>query len=221
MSGKEQTQAGGHWYSVIDGKLRRKVEKDTPGAVMREWKVKDKSGVKYEILYNALFGTIQNIEIRDGEYGQQIVIELDEDDDGNKPLIGLSVKSRYGADFLKKLPNIKLDQEVRLMPFQFEDDNGKERIGLSVAHKDENDKFNVKVENFFGKDSNVSGFPNPSEDAKEKWTSDDWQNYFGYQLPKFLVKYAEENILSKFHVEPAKVDYPEEKSIDPDAIPFN
>jgi len=224
MSGKEASTQSSTWYSINEGKFKKKVEKDTEGAIAREWETPDgKSGIKYELHYNALFGKIEGLKIVEGEYGQQVVIQLDEDEDGQTPMIALSMNSKYGVDFLKKLPAIKLDQEVRLMPFNFTNDDGKEVTGLRVDHKDQEEKFKAKVDNFFSDGTkSINGYPDPAPNAKETYSKADWKNYFGYVVPKFLVAYATDNVLPKFHGETksaAVTDYPEE-IINPDDIPF-
>lgn len=229
MSGKEQAQPSGTWYSINEGKFKKKVSEDTPGAIARKWETppdKDgnkKSGIKYELHYNALFGKIENIKIVEGEYGQQVVIELDKDNDGETPIVAISMNSKYGVDFLKKLPNIKLDQEVRLMPFNFENDDGKEVTGIRVDHRDAEEKFKAKVDNFFSDGTkSTNGYPDPEPNAKETYSKADWKNYFSYVVPKFLVTYTTTNVLPKFNNKtsaPTIPDYPEEE-INPDDIPF-
>ena len=224
MSGVEQSQASGTWYSINEGKFKKKVTEDTPGAIPRKWETTDgKSGIKYELHYNALFGFIEGIKIVDGEYGKQIVVTLDKDQDGETPIIALAVNQKYGVDFLKKLPAIDLKKEVRIMPFNFDNDDGKEVTGVRVDHKDDNEKFTVKVANFFSDGTKtINGYPDPEPNAKETYSKEDWKNYFSYVVPKFLVAYATDNVLPKFHGETKSApvtDYPEEV-INPEDIPF-
>jgi hypothetical protein len=223
MSGKEQSQPSGTWYTINEGKFKKKVSEETEGAIARKWETPDgKSGIKYELHYNALFGKIEGIKIVDGDYGKQILVNLDKDEDGEDPIIALAVNSKYGVDFLKKLPAIDLSKEVRLMPFNFDNDEGKEVTGLRVDHKDEDGKFKVKVNNFFSDGTkSINGYPDPEPNAKETYSKEDWKNYFGYVVPKFLVTYATENVLPKFHGETKSTmpDYPEEV-INPEDIPF-
>lgn len=224
MSGKEQSQPLGTYYTIVEGKFRRKVNEDHEGAVRREWSTPDgKSGVKHELVYNALFGIIESVRFVDGDYGKQIMITLDKDEDGDTPIIALSVNSKYGVDFLKKLPAIKLDKEVRLMPFNFKNDKDEEVTGLRVDHKDDEGKFKVKVENyFFDGTKTVNGFPDVSENEKKSWGKEDWKNYFSYVIPKFLVAYATDKVIPNFSPVKATTtmpDYPEEV-INPEDIPF-
>lgn len=223
MSGAEQSQPSGLWYTINEGKFKRKVTEDTEDAIPRDWETPDgKSGRKWELHYNALFGKIEDIKIVDGEYGQQLLIQLDKDENDETPMIALSMNSKYGVDFLKKLPNVKLDQEVRLMPFNFENDDGKEVTGIRIDHKDAEGKFKVKVENYFSDGTkSINGYPDPEPNAKENYSKADWKNYFGYVVPKFLVEYANTNVIQKFRSETknTKPEYPEEE-INPDDIPF-
>ncbi len=230
MAGKEQLQPSGTWYTVIQGKFHTKVSEDTEGAVRREWETPDgKSGVKYELVYNALFGKIEGIRFADGEYGEQIIIDLGEDDDTKQSvLVALSVDSKYGTEFLKRLPNVDLTKDVRLLPYDFENDDKKQSTGMRIEQRDADGKFTVKVHNHFSdgakeKPKALHGFPMPPENARDVWGKADWKNYFGYQVPKFLSTYAKENVLPKIDnkVSPVKTEeyYPEEE-IRPEDIPF-
>lgn len=226
MSGAEQSQQSGVWYTINEGKFKRKVTEDTPGAIRRDWETPDgKSGTKWELHYNALFGVIENIKIQDGDYGKTVNVYLDKDENDQTPIVSFSLNSKYGIDFLKKLPNIKLDQEVRLMPFNFKNDKDEEVTGVRVDHKDEEEKFKNKVDNyFFNGTKTVNGYPEPVANAKEIWDKADWKNYFTYTVPKFLVAYATDNVLPKFSNVPVSQgnsmpDYPEDE-IRPEDIPF-
>jgi hypothetical protein len=52
---------------------------------------------------SALVGYIEDIQFRDGEYGMQLYVMLNENEDGSKPVIALQTASREAEDFLKKL----------------------------------------------------------------------------------------------------------------------
>lgn len=223
-SGKEQSSPSGTWYTIIDGKFHTKVSEDTEGAVARKWETPDgKSGIKYELVYNALFGKIENIKFTEGEYGEQVLVTLEDDEDGNTPIIAMSTTSNYGVDFLKRLPAIDLSKEVRLMPFNFENDEGRKVTGVRVEHKDDEGKYKVAVKSHFSNgEKSINGYPDPDPNAKTSWSKADWKNYFGYVVPKFLSTYAKENVLTKFSPEKKTAvmpDYPEEE-INPEDIPF-
>lgn len=188
------------YYTIVSGSFRVQVPQDDPSAVRRDWKSADgsKSGTKYERIVNALFGYITNVDFRDGEYGMQVYITLDENEDGEKPVIALATASREAEDFLKKLPNVDLNKEVRLRPFNFEGNEGDEVRGMEVMQPDGEDKFKVKITNYFRdveKKVNINGFPNP-EGNTEDYSKDDWKIYF-LSARKFLITYTKEKILPK------------------------
>lgn len=222
MSREETYSTKNKYFPVIDGTFRVSVPENHPEAVIRHWETPDGSkGVKYERIVHALFGVIEDIQIREGEYGKTLNIFLDENEDGEVPVISLSVSSRYGEDFLKKLPNIILKEEVRIRPFAFTpEDSEKEVRGIEISHKDSEGKFTVRVKNFFYDVENkkaLNGYPVP-ENASEM-DKEDWQIFYK-QANKFLVKYAEENVLQSFAAKPTKqVEEPQE-DINPEDIPF-
>jgi len=228
---KEEISKKGQYYQVIDGTFRIKVPENYPGAVVREYETKDGGkGIKHERIVNALFGRIEDISFYDGDYGKNLVIRLDEDEESHlPPIISLSVATNYGEDMLKKLPNINLKEEVRLRPFAFTpEDSEKERRGIEVTHRDDEGKFTKKVANFFYDSTNkkaLNGYPVPEGEVSE-FTNEDWKIFY-LQARKFLVKYAETNILPKFGGSASKLskaptdssNYPAEE-INVDDIPF-
>lgn len=194
---REEIRENNQYYTIIGGTFRIQVSKDDPSAVRRDWTSADgsSSGTKYERIVSALVGYIEDIQFRDGEYGMQVYIMLDENADGSKPVIALSTASREGEDFLKKLPNINLLKEVRLRPFNFEGDRGDEVRGMEVTQQDGEGKYTVKATNYFRdaeKKENVNGYPNPEGDTDE-YSKDDWKLYF-LQARKFLVNYTKESM---------------------------
>lgn len=218
MSTEQTRDNKNRYYTVIDGSFRVQVPQSHPEAVERQWETKDgKSGIKYEKHVQAVFGVVEGITITDGDFGKSLNIYLDPNEDGETPVISLSVDSRYGEDVLKKLPNLSQEKEYRFMPYAFVPEGKEKEVrGVSIASKDEDEKFTVKVENFFWDGAkNTNGYPEPTEEDKEDWA------FFYKKANKFLVKYAQENVLPKFEKEQNKsdFDYPEDP-IDPKSIPF-
>jgi len=216
------------YFNIINGEFRTRVTEDTEGAIAREYETKDGAkAVKWERPVSALKGVVTDIYFREGEYGKSVMIMLDENSDGQTPVIQLGVSSNYGEDFLKKLPNMKLDNEVMLRPYAFEE-NSKEKRGIAVTQCDEEGNFTVKCYDYFiemkeveGKNvyTQLHGYPTPEKSNKEM-DKEDWKIYF-IQTRKFLVNYAEENILNKFTKETPKkkIDYPENE-VDGEDSPF-
>lgn len=187
------------YYTIVGGSFRVQVSPDHPEAVRRDWTSADgsKSGTKYERVIRSLIGYIEDIQFRDGEFGMQMYIMLDENKDGWKPVIALSTASREAEDLMRKLPNINFLKEVSLRPFNFEGDSGDEIRGMEVMQEDENGEFTVKIKNYFRdaeKKENINGFPNPEGDTSN-YSKDDWKLYF-LQARKFLVSYTRDKIES-------------------------
>lgn len=219
MSRTETTENNLLFYSVGDGTFRLTVPENHPEAVQRNWELKDGTkGTKFEKQVKALFGTITNIQIHTGEYGKNLNIYLDKDEDGKTPVISVGVNTRYGGNLLKRLPNIKLDKEARFYPYDYVDDKDKRQIGISVAHQDADEKFTVKAKNaFYDGEKNLLGYPEATDEDKEDWA------FYYKKADKFLVKYVEENICTKFaenKQEPVgDIEYPTEKN-ELDKVPF-
>ena len=183
------------FYSVIGGSFRVQVSADHPEAVRRDWTSADgsKSGTKYERIIKSLVGHIEDIQFRDGEYGMQIMVALDPNADGWKPVIALPTGSREAEDLMRKLPGVDFTKEVKLRPFNFEGNDGEVR-GMEILQSDGTD-FTIKVKNFFRdaeKKENINGFPNPEGDTSS-YSKDDWKLYF-LQARKFLVSYTRDKV---------------------------
>lgn len=221
---REETRMPGLYYTVIDGTFRTRVDKDHPQAKMREYETRDGAkAVKYERTVSALSGYIEDVSIFDGDYGKTINIRLDENEEGQSPVIQLNAGTTYGEDFLKKAPNIDFGKEVRFSPFAFTSEEGKEIRGISITQKEGEE--DVKVKNFFydtEQKTNINGYPEP-DGSTEDYSKEDWKIYF-LQARKFLLAYFAENVVPKIQFRedrPKTVSRAEDvEEINPDDIPF-
>ena len=104
---REEIRENNQYYTIIGGTFRIQVRQDDPSAVRREWTSADgtRSGTKHERIVSALVGYIEDIQFRDGEYGMQLYVMLNENEDGSKPVIALQTASREAEDFLKAAGN--------------------------------------------------------------------------------------------------------------------
>lgn len=207
--GREAAQNMTPIMSILgsDGTLRLTVPEGTPGAVFREGETKDgKHYSKWELVFKSLSGKISNMWFHDGDYGLNLMVSFAYD--GGEDTVSFGTATPFGEDFMKKLPNINLDEFVTISPFSFIDDNGKNRRGVTVKQGD------TKLENYFydkEKKKNVHKYPNPEGDTST-FTKDDWKIYF-LQARKFLVKHTEDNFIPKFadrqpKIEVSSVPYP-------------
>lgn len=192
MLKKKTNGGGGNYLSIIDGSLRRTVTEGTPGAVKRDYEASNgDKGVKYELEYSSVVGKIVGVAFRDGNFGKSIGIVLESPE--GKFKVDIGVEQAYGEDIMKKLPAIDLSKEVELAPYNFTDDGGKKRRGVTIL-QDGNKLTNF----FFDKETKTElhGFPKPDGDTK-KYDKDDWKLHF-MKVRKFLVNYITDNIASKF-----------------------
>jgi len=209
----------GRYIGVLaDGKFHESVDEGTEGAVLREYETsKGEKGQKHELVYSKLEGMITDIKFEDGEFGEQILTTFS--DGETSVIVALNTSSNFGEDFLKKLPKINFAEKVKLVPYSFEDEHGKNRRGVTVYQNDE------KVQSFFfDGEKSTNGYPAPEGD-KEKYDSDDWKVFY-IKARKFLVSYAKETVLPKFESTEKPLEYPknefdvENDPLNPKNIPF-
>lgn len=227
MKGVEYNKPKGIVFSIMsDGKFHTTVPDHTPGAIIREYETTSGAkGVKYEHIADAISGTISNISLFESEYGKQIVISLDQGED--LKTIYLSTNSPFGEDFMKKLPNIKPDKPVRLVPFAIENENKKVRKGITIYQGDPTGDKNQppKISDYYhtkdgDKILSINGYPAITGDTTS-WDSDDWKLYF-MQARKFLIEQTQKYPLYNKNIVENKMDYPtaESEGIDPNSVPF-
>jgi hypothetical protein len=190
----ETTKTEGLYYTIIDGTFRRRVADETPGSIRREYETsKGDKGVKWEMLIDSLEGTIEDMQIVEGDFGRTLSITLDANADGVHPHLQFNVEGTYGEDVLKKLPAVDLTQPVKFRPYAFTDQtNGKEVRGVEIKQGE------TKFKNYFydaEAKTVINGMPKPEEDTS-RYSKDDWKVYF-ITVRKFLIAYFLENVQPK------------------------
>lgn len=195
---REQKGGGSNrqFYQTFSGSFRTKVTEDHPEAVKRINK-NGKQVIEREV--RALFGFIKNIYFEtSADYGESIKIELDENDEGKIPVLSFGVESKDGRDFLRKLPNINLDKEVRISAYRFIPEGQKEEIsGITIDQQGEGENFDKKITNFF--------FDNEAKKYLHNHPVIDWDNatdarkkIYKVERDEFLKDYAKQHILPRF-----------------------
>lgn len=179
------------YISIIDGTLRERSYEGAEGAVKRDIELKDGTKMfKWEIIYKNIEGVIDRIGFKDGEYGKNIEVEID------GVTLSIGVKTNYGTDLMKKLPEVNLAEPVVLAPYAFVDDLGKSRKGITVY---QNDK---KIPSYFHtmdgkKFKAINGFPIPVKPANgDKYTKNEWIAFY-LRVEDFLVDYTIKNVAPK------------------------
>lgn len=192
------------FYKIVEGSLRQKVNEGHPEAVRRDWQAGGESGTVWEIPSKSIIGRITDVSFYEGEKdGRKFTtlnIAFDANEDGMTPIVAVGIDTKYAQDILKKLPNVRLDEEVRLRPFSFMPE-GEDRnvVGVEITHQDHMGNFTLKVKDFFydaEKRESKNGYPVPPKD-KEEMTSKDWKRYFE-DAHEYVIEYVKENIVPKF-----------------------
>lgn len=173
-----------------DGTIRGKADENTPGAVRRDWENKkdNTSGTKWEKVYKSITGVITNLYIKEGTYGAEIHVTID------NTILTIQLSSNFGTDFMRKLPNINILGAVTLAPYSFTPQGeSKLKKGITVIQGADKEGKDVKLKDFFfnGKDS-INGIPVPPK-PRENMDNDDWKVFF-IGVTKFLRQYTEDHM---------------------------
>ncbi len=153
-------------------------------------------GFKWEIVYKDIEGMIEKIGFKDTDYGKNLEVEID------GAVLSVGVKTNYGTDLMKKLPEVDLSQPVKVVPYQFTDDQGKERKGITIY---QNEK---KIPSYFHimdgtKFKSINDFPIP-ENAGVGFTKNQWKAFY-LKVEDFLIAYTENSVIPKLVKEIASV----------------
>jgi hypothetical protein len=200
-----------NYLNISIGKIRKKVATGTPGALQRENKNKE---VISELVYDSISGIIEYISFKDHpDFGKSWTVNVKDGDEAFG--IKVSEGSRYGGDLLKKMPNLKYGKSYTFFPFDFNDQNGNRKTGLSI--KDSNDN---KIDSYYHEFPKVNGKftvkylnGHPAPQDFKNWDKEDWKVYF-MQALKFMRQRAFEYIeVQKNEAEKAPI-FEEKTTID-------
>lgn len=187
---KDEGGREGIFASVLaDGKIHITVPEGTEGSVIRKYEASDGTkGKKSEMVYKDLSGMITGIKFEEGKFGNQVLISILDEDDGDEvpTILCLGTESNFGEDVMKKLPNVNLKKPVKFAPYSFDTDKGKKQRGITIMQADK------KIENFFyDKDTkkNLHGYPEtPKPKGGKAVSKTQWRKFFS-ECSEWLVEY--------------------------------
>lgn len=204
------------FFKIVEGSIRRKVDEGTEGAVVRKWNAGGKSGTSHEVVLDSLFGRIVGLDFYDGEYEGSKYTTLNitlEDDEGEKAVLGVGVTSKYAMDIMQKLPNIDLNEAVKIRPYSFTPDGEeKEKIGVEILQRDPvTGNFTEKKSSYFhkwdGKRSTLqNGFPDRDKPYDEQTTGE--REIYKITRREFLVNYIKTKVAPKLAEVTSDGEYP-------------
>ena len=99
------------FYSISDGKICRQFKEMTLESISRTNKL---GRIVHEEFYDYIDGIITEISVRENDYGKQWNIFLL--DNGTIQLLNMPYSSGYASAFLKMLPNVDLQQRIKIIP---------------------------------------------------------------------------------------------------------
>lgn len=168
-------QTGKPYISIVGGNIVQKVDKDTPNARYREYETRDKSTAgKWELVFNSWVGKILNITFKEGDFGEQCNVELED------AILSMGTAGKYFTDFACKIFNGDLEKEFVIHPYDMEVDGGRRKTGISLQQEGE------KLQNYFYNGTeNINGFPEVDHEKTEK--KGYWASYFG-EVEEFLIE---------------------------------
>lgn len=197
----EREDKGRLLYVLADGLLREQVDETTEGAKLRV--VKDDDGnvkaEKWELTYPGVKGFITGVQTYDGDYGTNINIAIKDTDD-EEFVLSLKANSKYGEDFLHKLPNVNFEECIVIKPYNFESD-GKKMTGVSLTQGDTKLKNAYNWKNEAGEWESTDGYPQVDEKKKPK-NSDGWMVFFTLRREWVIENLIERGLLKT--TEPAE-----------------
>lgn len=171
-----------NYLQIVNGKFALKVDAATRTSVSR---MNRNNQVVHEELYGQCGGYLTNVSFQDGNFGQELHIEITER--GVKYKIQTLAVSNYAEDFLSRLLNVKLDQVIELHVFEekvIDGDNSYMKGVLFI--KDENNK---NIPKYFSA-QNRKNLPewekNPDETAKNKWDKTKRIEFYKNMVSQFV-----------------------------------
>ncbi|HNC91441.1 MAG TPA: hypothetical protein PL000_21120 [Anaerolineales bacterium] len=212
MALHEYDGAGKTYLSIVDGKFRQTVGKGSnrpegipEKAVRRDWKAPDGTeGTKWEMVYNAVDGTIVDMYIKDSEYGKFLNVEFD-----GGEVIQMHTDHRYFGDFVKKIASCDINKPVFVIPYDFEDPKNQDKriVGVKIVQTGHGWEKDSAPDFFydFEKKKNINGFPKSGHTKEKPYDKDDWKEYF-LGVKKFLIAYLTLSIIPNIKVKEAPVE---------------
>lgn len=117
----------GKFITIYNGKFSIRVSPETPGAIARVNKLGNTVHEKY---YDSFTGKLVGIRTREGNFGKEWIFDFQ--DGGDVYHLQLSYSNSYASKFLKMLPNVDLNKEMKVQPAVKVED-GKNKSSLFIS----------------------------------------------------------------------------------------
>lgn len=185
------SQLGGTYttyLSVADGSIVRQHKQANDRTSARLTKT---GKLVYEEKFKDLTAKLITISTKTNDFGTQWQLEFK---DGEETyIVSLPYSSRYSSSFLKALPNVDLDKEVRFMPWAMKDKNDptKTITGITLYQDGK------KVAPYYTKE-NPNGLPQMVKikvKGKEQWDDSDMMQFLEQMALKLFADQNDNNLV--------------------------
>lgn len=190
----EKHGSGKVYLSIAEGKLVRQYKDANANTNER---VNKNGKTVYEEKFDSITGTLTGLTKKENEYG--IFLEIGMQDGSDAYNISVSFSSRYSSSFMKQLPNIKVSQPVKLLPWSMVDskDPGKKVTGITLYQNDGNGF--VKILPYYTKET-PNGLPQMVKakiKGKDVWDDFEMMQFLFSESQKLFL--VEENATPEQH----------------------
>lgn len=169
----------GIYLSIQSGKIAQRITEPSSTSKSRTL---ESGKVIHEELYDTLEGRITGIQFKDGEYGTQLIITME--NEGDIAHLQMPLSSSPASGFLKALPNVQPFALVKFKP-SMKEENGKRKTSLFLSQGGQGVKW------YWTKD-NPGDLPPMKKikvKGKETWDDSDQIDYLkAYVTDEFLPK---------------------------------
>lgn len=202
MPATQENYSSKPFLSIINGKLRQKVDEGTPNAVYREGKTpKGDVFSKWELVYPGWSGVVMDIRVFENDFGETCNIEFED------AIISFGTERTFFSDFIKKFASADPKKEIVVSPYDFVTDEGKRKSGITLVQDGK------KLADYFTKwdgrtPTYLHGYPQP-EPGMDK---DGWKVYF-IEVKRFCKKWIEEHPIN--NIAAGKIEEPTESESEP------
>lgn len=176
------------YLSVSDGNLVRQHKTSNDRTVERITKT---GKLVFEERFKDLTGNITNVNTRENDYGKQW--QLTFQDGADTYIVSMPYSSRYASSFLKALPNINIEDQIRFMPWAMKDKNDVSKTVTGITcYQDGN-----KIAPAYTKDE-PNGLPQMIKikvKGKEQWDDSDMTSFLEQTALKIFAKHNDNDLV--------------------------
>jgi len=174
------------YLNIIGGVFHKRVPPSAEGAIERTTK---DGKVVHEVLYSFARGLLENIELKDGNFGKEWLLSVTDGDENY--VVQVMEESGYGDDLLTKIPLLEKNREYTFTPFDYLSKNGKKRSKFKIETDGEvlgsaYHRFTQNKDGSWLVETTDPSYPKPKSETMD---SEDWKIYF-MEVRKYLRKKA-------------------------------